>query len=205
MKLTILAFAAAVLLGGAVLFMTRADPIAGARDPAPIVFVCRNGVAMSVWSAAYFNRLAAARHLPERAIARATVPSFTDVPLRMAFALTIDGFRLDGYRPRVVSADDVHGAALVVAIDTDLPRDLSPASLAVTEVWGGFPPMREQYFASRTVLKAKVEALVERLARDATAAASSSIARAASMSPSPTAPPPAWHDLVRDAYAPRVH
>jgi hypothetical protein len=34
-----------------------------------------------------------------------------------------------------------------------------------TEVWAGFPPMRERYFASRTVLKAKVEALVERLAR----------------------------------------
>ena len=62
---------------------------------------------MSVWSAAYFNRLAAARGLRERAIARAAVPSFSAVPFNMTFALAIDGFRLDGYRPQVISADDV--------------------------------------------------------------------------------------------------
>ena len=107
-----------LLLGGAIAFVVRAEPIAEVRAPAPVVFVCRNGVAMSVWSAAYFNRLAAARDLRERAIARASVPSFTEVPFRMAFALAIDGFRLDGYRPRVISADDVRSAELVVAIDT---------------------------------------------------------------------------------------
>ena len=37
---------------------------------AAIVFVCRNGVAMSVWSALAFNRLAAERGLPLRAVSR---------------------------------------------------------------------------------------------------------------------------------------
>jgi hypothetical protein len=163
MRIGPVAFAGVALLGGAVAFMVRAEPIAEVRAPAPVVFVCRNGVAMSVWSAAYFNRLAAARGLREHAIARASVPSFTDVPFRMAFALTIDGFRLAGYRPRVISADDVRSAELVVAIDTQLPPDVGPSDSA-TEVWEGFPPMREKYFASREVLKARVEALVERLA-----------------------------------------
>jgi protein-tyrosine-phosphatase len=153
-----------VVIGGAIGFVVRAEPIREVRAPAPIVFVCRNGVAMSVWSAAYFNRLAAARNLRERAIARASIPSFTAVPFRMAVALAIDGFRLDGYRPRVISADDVRSAELIVNIDTELPRE-ALASAPSAEIWAGFPPMREQYFASRRVLKARIEALVERLAR----------------------------------------
>ena len=163
MRSTLVALAGVVLLGGAVTFVVRAEPIMEARAPAPVVFVCRNGVAMSVWAAAYFNRLAEARGLRERAIGRAAIPSFTDVPFRMAFALALDGFRLDGYRPRVVSPDDVRAAGLVVAIDTELPND-ARASGPAPEVWNGFPPMREQYFPSREALKARVEALVERLA-----------------------------------------
>lgn len=164
MKAKVVTLAAVVsLLGAACALIARADRIAEVRAPAPVVFVCRNGVAMSVWSAAYFNRLAAARGLPERAIARAAIPSFTEVPFRMAFALALDGFRLDGYRPHVISADDVHAADLIVAIDSELPQD-ADASASVTEVWQGFPPMREKYFASRKALKARVEALVARLA-----------------------------------------
>jgi hypothetical protein len=159
----VLASAGVLLLAAAITFVVRAEPITEVRAPAPVVFVCRNGVAMSVWSAAYFNRLAAARGIRERAIARASIPSFTEVPFRMAFALAIDGFRLDGYRPRVISPDDLRSAELVVAIDTELPPD-AHASDEHTEVWQGFPPMRERYFPSREALKARVEALVERLA-----------------------------------------
>jgi hypothetical protein len=100
----LVAFAGLLLLGGVIAFVVRAEPIAAVQGPSPVVFVCRNGVAMSVWSAAYFNRLAAARGLRERASARASLPTFTEVPFRMAVALAIDGFRLDGLRPRVISA-----------------------------------------------------------------------------------------------------
>ncbi len=158
-----LAVVGLLLLVATAAFLVRAEPIGDARAPAPVVFVCRNGVAMSVWSAAYFNHLAAARGLRERAIARAAIPSFTDVPFRMAFALAIDGFRLDGFQPRVISAGEADSAEVVVAIDTELPQDAHPRASA-SEVWQGFPPMREEYFASRRVLKAKVEALVDRLA-----------------------------------------
>lgn len=160
---SVVALGGALLLGGAVAFALGAEPIPEVRAPAPVVFVCRNGVAMSVWSAAYFNRLAAARGLRERAISRAAVPSFSAVPLNMALALALDGFRLDGYRPQVLSGDDVRAAEFVVAIDTELPTDVRPNAPS-TEIWQGFPPMREQYFPSRTALKARVEALVERLA-----------------------------------------
>jgi hypothetical protein len=160
---SVITLGAALLLVGVVAFMLRAEPIPEAPSAAPVVFVCRNGVAMSVWSAAYFNRLAAAHGLRERAISRAAIPSFNAVPWNMTFALAIDGFRLDGYRPRVISAADTDAAELVVAIDTELPPEArTPVSHA--EVWQGFPPMREQYFPSRRALKARVEALVARLA-----------------------------------------
>ena len=135
---SVVALGGALLIGGVVVFALAAEPIPEVRAPAPVVFVCRNGVAMSVWSAAYFNRLASARGLRERAIARAAVPSFTAVPLDMTFALALDGFRLDGYRPAVISADDVRGAEIVVAIDTELPSHLPPGGSSRRGL-AGFP------------------------------------------------------------------
>jgi hypothetical protein len=151
------------LLLASLAFASRSDPVE-ARSAAPaVVFVCRNGVAMSVWSAAYFNRLAAERGLPERAVARAALPTYREVPLHMRFALALDGYRLAGYEPHVVSADDARSARLVVAIDTELPS-LGDAHPASNELWQGFPPMREQYFPSRAALAQRVEGLVARLA-----------------------------------------
>jgi hypothetical protein len=151
-----------VLLAGSLVFACRSDPVE-ARSPAPVVFVCRNGVAMSVWSAAYFNRLAAERGLPERAVARAALPTYRDVPLRMRLALALDGYRLAGYRPHVVSVDDARSAELVVSIDTELPS-LGSVHPTASELWDGFPPMRERYWPSRAALRQRVEALVERFA-----------------------------------------
>jgi hypothetical protein len=92
------------------------------------------------------------------------IPSYTAVPLNMTVALALDGFRLAGYRPHIISSEEARSADLVVAIETELPGNLRPRDSA-SEFWHGFPPMREEYFASRGVLKARVEALVERLAR----------------------------------------
>jgi hypothetical protein len=153
----------AALLAIAGAFLVMAEPVGDASAPAPVVFVCRNGVAMSVWSAAYFNRLAVERGLRERAVARAAIPSFRDVPASMELALALDGFVLDGFRPVVMSAADARAAELVIAIDTQLPAG-SDQDSARTERWDGFPPMREQYFPSRKALQARVESLVNRLA-----------------------------------------
>jgi hypothetical protein len=136
------------------------------REPSPIVFVCENGVAMSVWSALTFNRLAAEHGLPVRASSRAAAPTFTHVPLRMKLALLLDGHDLVDYRPRVISAADVRQAERVILIDTELPPAAS-APGATLERWGGFPPMREQYFSSRTALRTRVEGLLARLAASA--------------------------------------
>lgn len=145
--------------------ISRAEPVLYAREPASVVFVCGNGVSMSVWSAAYFNRLAIQRGLPQRATSRSTVPPSTDVPLRMRIALAIDGFRLDGYQPRIVQTDDVGSAELIVVIEsgTTVPPDVRVPERATTEHWQGFPAMRDDYFPSRAELKRRVEAVVARM------------------------------------------
>lgn len=131
-------------------------------DEARIVFVCQNGVAMSVWSALTFDRLAAARGLRYRAVSRSSAATFTQVPARMRFAIALEGYEVGTYRPQVVSASDIRSAARVILIDTDLPASASFPGAEV-ERWDGFPPMREKYFESRAALRARVEALVARL------------------------------------------
>src|SRR5262245_28362852 len=129
------AICGALLLAGAATLAARTEVARIERnDERPVVFVCLNGVAMSVWSAAYFNRLAAARGLPERAIARASIPSYTAVPLSMKLGLAIDGFRVGDFRPLVMDEEDARSAALVVAIDTELPeraRSIATTSAAL--------------------------------------------------------------------------
>src|SRR5258708_5923436 len=125
-----------MLLGG-ILAAARTEPIGDARPRASVVFVCRNGVSMSVWAAAYFNRLAAKRGLPERAAARASLPTYTAVPFRMRFALVVDGFRLDGYRPHVIDAEDARNAALVVSIDDAVLPPEARTNVARGETWQG--------------------------------------------------------------------
>ena len=54
-----------------------------APEPKPagtILFVCEHGSAKSVVAAAHFNRIAAARGLPFRAISRGTVPDVEMAP-----------------------------------------------------------------------------------------------------------------------------
>ena len=81
------------------------------------------------------------------------------------------------YHRTPLASFDARDAALLVAIDTELPEDVAAVSGSVV-AWGGFPPMRERYVPSRAALKTRIEALVERLARaeDRTAPRSASAA-----------------------------
>lgn len=133
------------------------------RKAAPIVFVCRNGVAMSAWSALVFDRLAEERGLDVRSASRAAAPEVLEMPLSMRLALALEGFRVGHYEPELLTSADAQSAEHVILIDTELP-----ASVEIEEAklirWGGFPPMREKYFKSRAALQPLVEELVQELA-----------------------------------------
>jgi len=145
----------------------RGSDGASLQSHAPVVFVCKNGVAMSVWSAFTFNRLAADRGLSVRAISRAAEPTFTRVPLNMRLALALDGFGIGDYEPRVVGFAEVRAAERVILIDAQLPSSVAVPDRPI-ETWTGFPPMREKYFESRAALRVRVEGLVDRLANSST-------------------------------------
>jgi arsenate reductase len=127
-----------------------------------VVFACRNGVSMSVWSALTFDRLAANRGLPFRAAARATTTNYSQVPARMRLALLLDGLFAGRYHPIVLTPDDVVKGTRLILIDVDLPHTVRPQGSV--ERWTGFPPMREDYWASRAALQLRIEDLVARLA-----------------------------------------
>jgi protein-tyrosine-phosphatase len=156
---------ALVIIGGGAIASVVASPVQYDGTAATVVFVCRNGVSMSVWSAAYFNRLAVRRGLTQRATSRSALPPSAGVPIRMRVALAIDGFRLDGYQPQMIASEDARRAEHVIVIEggTTLPSHVQVPAHATTEQWQGFPAMRDEYFASRSELRRRVEALVEQL------------------------------------------
>ena len=192
-----LAVGLAVVFSIGFIVVSRGEPVQGDGGSASVVFVCRNGVSMSVWSAAYFNRLAAASGLRHRATSRAALPSYDAVPLRMRVALALDGFRLDGYRPRLIDAEDRSRAERIVMI---LPAETNLELGASAESWDGFPPMRERYFEARAALSRRVEDLVDRLANAATdeGGASRSVARRYAMTaiPSSSTSASSWKSAV---------
>jgi arsenate reductase len=83
------------------------------RQPATIVFVCEHGSAKSVIATAHFNRLAEAKGLPYRAVSRGTHPD-TEIPALIRTGLLADGLDVSGWKPKLISDDDMRQAARVI-------------------------------------------------------------------------------------------
>ena len=128
-----------------------------------VVFVCEHGSVKSLMAAAYFNRLAAERDLPFRAVARGVAPDSTTVPKPIVAGLHEDGVDVSGFHPSRIAAADVVDAARVVAIGTELPAQTSAGAPPV-ERWNDVPPATTSYDAARRSLKAHVAELLDRLA-----------------------------------------
>jgi protein-tyrosine-phosphatase len=130
---------AAVLAGS-----LQATP--GSPTSPAVVFVCEHGAAKSVIATAYFNKLAAERGLPYRAMFRGTNPGDS------LSAMAVEGLKADGVpipagRPTAISDADVAGATHVFAIGCVLPDKARQSGKA--EDWSdvpgdnGYAPMRD--------------------------------------------------------------
>ncbi len=133
---------------------------AACRSQRQVVFVCEHGAAKSVVAAAYFNKLAAERRLPIRAIARGASPQ------RDLAASAITGLRADGLgpgldAPRPLTAADVRAAAQVVVFDCDEPT--MKALQGMDDCWGDVPAVGENYARARDIIRAHVEGLANRM------------------------------------------
>lgn len=129
-----------------------------APEPKPagtILFVCEHGSAKSVVTAAHFNRIAAARGLPFRAISRGTAPDEEMAPAAIE-GLCEDGLKPDDPTPSKLGQKDLDAAVRVVTFCA-LPSDLQARS--PLEQWE-VPPVSTEYAASREAMLLRIERLL---------------------------------------------
>lgn len=148
MKLTL----AAIILSAS---MTSPEP----KPVQTVLFICEHGSAKSVVAAAHFNRIAADRGLPFRAISRGTVPDAEMAPAAVQ-GLRGDGLKPDDPAPTKLSQPDLDAAVRVVAF-CDLPPGLQAVS--PLERWE-VPPVSTEYAKSREAMLAQIERLLSELA-----------------------------------------
>ena len=146
---------AALLLNGA--------SAAAQRDSATIVFVCEHGTVKSVVALAHFQKLAAQRGLPLRAISRGTFPDSV-LPSFMLAGLRRDGFDFARFNPSRFGESDLNGAIHVVSFDQpDVARRV--AGRVPVTAWDGLPSVTADYAGASAAIRKRVAAFVDSIAR----------------------------------------
>jgi protein-tyrosine-phosphatase len=129
--------------------------------PQRVLLVCEHGSVKSLMAASYFNRTAANRGLPFRAISRGVTPD-ASVPGKIAGALARDGFEVSNFKPTQVSSKDLATALRVVAIEVDLSA-FAPDTPVSIERWNDVPAASVDYASSRDALQQHVDLLLDQL------------------------------------------
>jgi arsenate reductase len=124
-----------------------------------VVFVCEHGAAKSVIAAAYFNKIAAERGLPDRAIYRGASPQ-AELSVSALKGLKEDGLTLPSDKPSPITAADVAAATHVFAIGCTLPAHA--ASSGNVDSWDDVPE-NQGYAAQRDAIRKHVEHLIDQL------------------------------------------
>jgi arsenate reductase (thioredoxin) len=131
----------------------------GPQPARTVLFVCEHGSAKSVVAAAHFNRIAAARGLPFRAISRGTVPDVEMAPAA-AEGLRGDGLKPDDPTPRKLEQRHLDAAVRVITFCALPPELQARPPIDPWEV----PPVSTEYAASREAMLVRIEQLLHELA-----------------------------------------
>ncbi|HSC57040.1 MAG TPA: hypothetical protein VLC51_07530 [Nitrospira sp.] len=125
--------------------------------PKQVVFVCEHGAGRSVIAAAWFNKLAAEKQLPYRAVACGVTPQ--DGLSKPAVAgLKKDSVAFLDEKPRALSRQEANDAARVVSF-VALPLSLKPVAFDEFRV----PGPGDGYDGSRDAILGHVRKLIEDL------------------------------------------
>jgi len=127
-----------------------------------IVFVCEHGSARSVIAAAHFNRLAAEKGLPFRAVSRGKNPD-ESISAGIKDGLAGDGLDVSAWKPKGLTDADIQKAGKVIALSVDLPAAKTAAPDRLLE-WKDVPSMSQSYDTVRKILVQHVNELVQKLA-----------------------------------------
>jgi arsenate reductase (thioredoxin) len=131
------------------------------REKTTVIFVCEHGAAQSVIAAAYFNRLAAERHLPYRAIARGASPQ-ENPSVATAAGLKADNMPVSGENPKGLSDAEAANAVRIVAF-CSIPDKF--ARIAPIEKYEDVPLVADGYAASRDKIVHYVKQVLDELER----------------------------------------
>ena len=144
-----------ILLASAMMLQATAT-----KTPA-IVFVCEHGAAKSVIATAYFNKLAAERGLPYRAVFRGTTPQ-DDLSVRAVAGLKADGVAVPDGKPTAIGDADIASATHIFAIGCQLPDKAQRSGKAAD--WSDVPD-DQGYGPMRDAIVRHVRQLLDDLAR----------------------------------------
>lgn len=135
------------------------NPEGPSLERSQIVFVCEHGAALSVVSAAYFNKLAQEQHLRVRAIARGTTPQ-KNISVSASAGLRADGVASDTKRPKVLSPKEASHALRIVAF---VPLPAKYSKTAPVQTWDDVPPTGANYAAARDAILEHLKELLAEL------------------------------------------
>ena len=138
------------------------DSVAPTPGGKTILFVCEHGAAKSVIATAYFDKLAKERGLRYRATFRGTNPDPTLAAVAVE-GLKADGIDTSGWKPQLVSRQDLEMAARVVTLGCEVPgKEVAAGKLME---WNEISSPGQNYAASRDQIVKRVESLIDELAR----------------------------------------
>jgi len=126
--------------------LTAAQGSQRASTSPSIVFVCEHGAAKSVIATAYFNKLAAERGLPFRAIFRGKAPQ-AELSVKTVAGLQADGLAVPEGKPTAIGDQDIVHATHIFAIGCTLPEKARASEKGAD--WSdvpddqGYGPMRD--------------------------------------------------------------
>lgn len=135
-----------------------AQSVKASTEPT-VVFVCEHGAAKSVIATAYFNKIAAERGLPDRAIYRGANPQ-AELSVSALKGLTDDGLPLPSDKPAPMTSADVASATHIFAIGCALPTHATVSGK--TDRWDDVPD-DQGYAAQRDAIRKHVERLIDQL------------------------------------------
>jgi arsenate reductase (thioredoxin) len=150
----------AVAVATAGLEMTEAQNRSAEGDKVrQVVFACEHGAALSVVSAAYFNKIAREQHLNVHAIARGTTPQ-EEIAVSARDGLKADGVPSETKRPQALSARDASHALRIVAF---CPLPSPYGKVASVETWNDVPATRVNYPLARDTILKHIDELIRQL------------------------------------------
>jgi arsenate reductase (thioredoxin) len=129
-------------------------------EPSLVLFVFLPASAKSLIAMEYFNKLAAERRLPFRALSVGTEPDDA-VPPHVVAGLGGDGFDVSRRKPQRLTKEVAMPARIAVSFGPELVGFVDPT--CKIEQWD-VPAVSDGYAIARTAIKARVERLVAGLA-----------------------------------------